>query len=32
LDRAARPHRVGDKTVKGINFCSPDDSASLQAL
>jgi hypothetical protein len=32
LDRVTRPHTVGDRTVKGINFFSPDDSALLQAL
>jgi hypothetical protein len=32
LDRVTRPRVVGDKTVKGINFFEPGDSALLHAL
>jgi hypothetical protein len=32
LDRVTKPRVVGDKTVKGINFFEPGDSALLHAL
>jgi hypothetical protein len=32
LDRLTKPRRVDDKTVKGINFFDPVDSALLHAL
>jgi len=32
LQRVTRPRTVGDKTVKGVNFFAPDDSALLHAL
>jgi hypothetical protein len=32
LDRLTRPHRVEEKTVKGINFFDPLDNALLRAL
>jgi predicted transcriptional regulator len=32
LERLTRPHRVGDKTIKGINFFAPGDHALLHAL
>ena len=32
LDRVTKPRVVGDKTVKGINFFEPSDSALLHAL
>ena len=32
LERVTNPHRVGDKTVKGINFFEAGDSALLHAL
>jgi hypothetical protein len=32
LDRLTKPHTVGDKTVKGINFFEAGDSALLHAL
>ncbi len=32
LGRVTKPHTVGNKTVKGINFFSADDSALLHAL
>jgi hypothetical protein len=32
LDRLTRPHKVEEKTVKGINFFEPGESALLRAL
>ena len=32
LQRLTRPRTVGDKTVKGVNFFAPGDSALLHAL
>jgi hypothetical protein len=32
LDRLTKPHKVEEKTVKGINFFDPGDSALLHAL
>jgi hypothetical protein len=32
LDRLTKPHKVGDKTLKGINFFEAGDSALLHAL
>jgi hypothetical protein len=32
LERVTRPRVIGDKTVKGINFFAPEDSALLHAL
>jgi len=32
LDRLTKPHKVEEKTVKGINFFGPGDSALLHAL
>lgn len=32
LERVTKPRRLGDKTVKGINFFAIDDKALLQAL
>jgi hypothetical protein len=32
LERLTKPHRVGEKTVRGINFFAADDNALLQAL
>jgi len=32
LDRLTKPHRIEDKTVKGINFFDPVDNALLHAL
>jgi hypothetical protein len=32
LERVIRPYIVGDKTVKGVNFFAPGDSALLHAL
>ena len=32
LDRLTRPHKVEEKTVKGINFFEPGDAALLHAL
>ena len=32
LDRVTKPREVGGKTVKGINFFEPRDSALLHAL
>jgi hypothetical protein len=32
LERVTKPHTVGDKTVKGINFFQAGDSALLHAL
>ena len=32
LGRLTRPHKVAEKTVKGINFFEPGDSALLRAL
>jgi predicted transcriptional regulator len=32
LDRVTKPRVVGDKTVKGVNFFEPGDSALLHAL
>jgi hypothetical protein len=32
LDRLTKPHKVEEKTVKGINFFEPGDSALLHAL
>ena len=32
LDRVTKPHKVEEKTVKGINFFEPGDSALLHAL
>jgi DNA-binding MarR family transcriptional regulator len=32
LDRLTKPRQVDDKTVKGINFFAPEDSALLHAL
>jgi hypothetical protein len=32
LERVTRPRTVGDKTVKGVNFFAPGDSALLHAL
>jgi hypothetical protein len=32
LDRLTKPHKVDEKTVKGINFFEPGDAALLHAL
>jgi hypothetical protein len=32
LDRLSKPHKVEEKTVKGINFFEPGDAALLHAL
>jgi hypothetical protein len=32
LDRLTKPHKVDEKTVKGINFFAPSDAALLHAL
>jgi hypothetical protein len=32
LERLTKPRRVGEKTVRGINFFAADDNALLQAL